>query len=61
LTWRETPESRDLDMLRPATDPFRADGGMNLVEGNLGRAIFKTSAVEKGRWTVEAPARCFSD
>jgi len=61
LIWRKTPESRDLDMLRPATDPFRADGGMNLVEGNLGRAIFKTSAVEKGRWTVEAPARCFSD
>ena len=48
-------------MLRPATDPFQADGGMRLVEGNLGRAIFKTSAVDAGRWTIEAPARCFSD
>ncbi len=61
LVWRETPESRDLDMLRPASEPFRADGGMNLVKGNLGRGIFKTSAVDEDRWTIEAPARCFSD
>ena len=30
-----------------------------LVDGNLGRAIFKTSAVDKERWTIEAPARVF--
>src|SRR6185369_16831430 len=29
--------------------------------GNLGRAVFKTSAVDEERWLVEAPARCFSD
>jgi phosphogluconate dehydratase len=34
---------------------------MRLVEGNLGRAIFKTSAVDQDRWTTEAPAICFSD
>jgi phosphogluconate dehydratase len=48
-------------MLRPATDPFQPDGGMRLVQGNLGRATFKTSAVESSRWTIEAPARIFSD
>ena len=48
-------------MLRPASDPFLADGGMRLVGGNLGRAIFKTSAVTPDRWTVEAPCRVFSD
>jgi phosphogluconate dehydratase len=48
-------------MLRPATDPFRPDGGMRLVEGNLGRAVFKTSAVDEERWLIEAPARCFAD
>ena len=46
-------------MLRPASDPFQADGGMRLVEGNLGRACFKSSAVERERWTVEAPCRVF--
>jgi phosphogluconate dehydratase len=34
---------------------------MRLVQGNLGRACFKTSAVDRERWTIEAPARCFSD
>ena len=62
MVWQEAPSnSRDDTMLRPVTDPFNADGGMRLVRGNLGRAIFKTSAVDPSRWTVEAPARIFSD
>jgi phosphogluconate dehydratase len=61
LVWKPTEESADIDMLRPAGDPFRADGGMRLVQGNLGRAVFKTSAVDEERWLIEAPARCFSD
>ena len=61
LIWKPAEESADIDMLRPVGDPFRADGGMRLVHGNLGRAIFKTSAVDEERWRVEAPARCFSD
>ena len=61
LVWRDVPESRDETILRAATNPFRADGGMRLVKGNLGRAIFKTSAVDEERWTIEAPARVFED
>jgi phosphogluconate dehydratase len=61
LIWKTAEESVDIDMLRPATDPFQADGGLRLVQGNLGRAVFKTSAVEEERWLIEAPARCFSD
>ena len=61
LIWKPAEESADIDMLRPATDPFLADGGMRLVQGNIGRAVFKTSAVDEERWLIEAPARCFSD
>jgi phosphogluconate dehydratase len=61
LVWRPSGDSADTEMLRPARDPFLPDGGMKLVSGNLGRAIFKTSAVDPERWTIEAPARCFSD
>ena len=61
LAWAVVGESADLDMLRPAGDPFLADGGMRLVEGNLGRAIFKISAVAPDRWTTEAPCMIFSD
>jgi phosphogluconate dehydratase len=57
---RAAGESRDESILRPAGNPFAPDGGMRLVEGNLGRATFKTSAVDPSRWTVEAPARVFA-
>lgn len=62
LAWRASPAtSRDYSILRPADDPFGPDGGMRLVQGNLGRGTFKTSAVDPPRWTIEAPARIFSD
>jgi phosphogluconate dehydratase len=61
LAWDEIPESRDPAILRAASDPFLPDGGMRLVTGNLGRATFKTSAVEPERWSIEAPARVFSN
>ena len=60
LAWRAIPQdSGDDAMLRPVTSPFLHDGGMRLVSGNLGRATFKTSAVDEPRWTIEAPARVF--
>ncbi len=61
LLWSDPPaDSLDPSILRPASHPFRPDGGMRLVTGNLGRAIFKTSSVALDRWTIEAPARIFS-
>jgi phosphogluconate dehydratase len=59
LAWRDIGPSGDDAMLRPVAAPFQPDGGMRLVEGNLGRGCFKTSAVDPGRWTIEAPCRVF--
>lgn len=60
LAWRPAPaESGDPTMLAAVAAPFMADGGMRLVQGNLGRGTFKTSAVDADRWTIEAPARVF--
>ena len=62
LVFEDAPaESRDEQMLRKPAAAFQPDGGMRLVKGNLGRATFKTSAVDESRRTVEAPARVFSD
>ncbi|MBH1991990.1 MAG: phosphogluconate dehydratase [Sphingomonadaceae bacterium] len=61
LMWREVPESRDDNMLRPVSNPFSADGGMKLLVGNLGRCVMKVSAVDPDRWTIEAPAAVFHD
>jgi phosphogluconate dehydratase len=62
LVWRDAPAvTADETMLRPPSAPFSPDGGMRLVTGNLGRATFKTSAVDPARWTIEAPVRVFHD
>ncbi|WP_449473132.1 phosphogluconate dehydratase [Sphingobium chungangianum] len=61
LQWRDVPVSRDDAILRPVTSAFSPDGGMRLLAGNLGRCVMKVSAVEKERWTIEAPAAVFHD
>jgi len=62
LVWDDAPAvSGDETILRPVPTAFRADGGMRLVQGTLGRATFKTSAVEESRYTIEAPCRIFSE
>lgn len=62
LIWEDAPDAPlDENMLRPATNPFLPDGGMRLLQGNLGRGVIKTSAVDESRWTVEAPCRIFDD
>ena len=60
LAWRDAPaNSGDREVLRRATDPFSADGGLKLLRGNLGRAVIKVSAVKPEHRSVEAPARVF--
>jgi len=62
LIWQTASgESANLDVLRPVAKPFAADGGLKLLEGNLGRAVIKTSAVKPQHRIVEAPARIFAD
>ena len=62
LVWEDAPAgSLDETILRPWSKPFQPDGGMRLVQGNLGRGTFKTSEVERERWTFEAPIRIFDD
>ncbi|MEO1046459.1 MAG: phosphogluconate dehydratase [Pseudomonadota bacterium] len=62
LYWDDAPgASGDEAMLRPVASPFRSDGGLKMLSGNLGRATIKTSAVAEARWTIEAPARIFAD
>jgi phosphogluconate dehydratase len=60
LTWEEGPKrSHDTDVLRGAENPFSKDGGLRMLEGNLGRAVVKTSAVKPKHRQVKAPARVF--
>jgi phosphogluconate dehydratase len=61
LEWRDVAEQTlDADIVRPASDPFDAEGGLRLVSGNVGRAIVKVSAVAPEHYSIKAPARVFT-
>lgn len=62
LVWRDAPaKSLDPDVLRGVDEPFAPDGGLRVLDGNLGRSVIKVSAVSAERRTVTAPARVFDD
>lgn len=62
LVWREGPQaSLDEAILRPVARPFSPEGGLRVMEGNLGRGVMKVSAVAPEHQVVEAPARVFHD
>ncbi|WP_282341094.1 MULTISPECIES: phosphogluconate dehydratase [Pseudomonas] len=62
LSWREGPrQSLDENILRPVERPFDAEGGLRLMEGNLGRGVMKVSAVAPEHQVIEAPALVFAD
>ena len=57
LAWRDVPAtSGDTAVLRPVSEPFSADGGLRLLQGNLGRSVVKVSAVAPEHRVVRAPA-----
>ena len=60
LVWHEAGVSQDDTVVRPATSPFSATGGLKLLQGNLGRSVIKISAVPEAFHVIEAPARVFN-
>ena len=62
LAWRPVPRhSGDINVLRPVDQPFSADGGLRLLQGNLGRSVIKVSAVKPEHRVVRAQAVVVSD
>lgn len=61
VKWVPVPEnSLDEEVLRPVANPFNKQGGLQLLNGNLGKAVIKVSAVQEQHQTVTAPAKVFS-
>ncbi|MDF1857137.1 phosphogluconate dehydratase [Pseudooceanicola sp.] len=48
-------------ILRPASNPFQASGGLKRLRGTLGDGIMKVSAVNPDLHVIEAPVRIFHD
>jgi phosphogluconate dehydratase len=51
--------SGDDSVLRPSARPFQPTGGLNVLDGNLGTAVIKSSSIPADRHVIEAPARVF--
>lgn len=61
IKWVACPDnSHDEDVLRPVSNPFSKQGGLQLLTGNLGKAVIKVSAVAIEHQVVTAPAKVFS-
>lgn len=60
LNWSEGPaDSLERHVLRSCEEPFKPQGGLRVLSGNLGRAILKTSALKDEQEVLEAPAIVF--
>ena len=61
LVWVDAPEqSLDPDVLTSVKKPFKDHGGLEVLSGNVGRGVIKTSALREGTEVVKAPAVVFS-
>ena len=60
LVWKDgAVRSGDPSVLATMEKPFSADGGLRLMQGNLGRGVIKVSAVAPEHRHVRAPAIVF--
>lgn len=59
LQW-QAAVNEDSAIVRKLEDPFSSEGGLRLLEGNLGRAVSKVSAISVKHRYVKAEARVFT-
>jgi len=57
LVWISGPAvSTDEKVLTSAATPFKPQGGLQVLSGNIGRAVIKTSGLAAGKSNIQAPA-----
>jgi phosphogluconate dehydratase len=62
LEWVDGPQtSLDKEVLASVEQPFKPDGGLSVLDGALGRAVIKTSALKEPVCHIKAPAVVFED
>ena len=62
LSWRDGAKtSLNESIIRPASNPFSNNGGIKIIQGNVGRSVVKTAAVAEEHLIIEAPAIVFSE
>ena len=62
LVFRDVPAAdANHAIVRSVAQPFSEHAGLCFLNGNLGQAIVKTSAVKPAYWHIKAPALVFND
>jgi phosphogluconate dehydratase len=62
LVWQDSVDvSGDDTVIATAKQPFKADGGLKVMQGNLGVSVMKTSSLRDGSLVIKAPAVVFED
>jgi phosphogluconate dehydratase len=62
LIWVDgATESGDKEVIATVATPFKDDGGLKVLKGNLGLSVIKTSSLRAGCEVVTAPAVVFED
>ena len=62
LKWIDgATKSGDTDVITTVAKPFKTDGGLKTLKGNLGTSVLKTSSLREGSYVIKAPAVVFED
>jgi phosphogluconate dehydratase len=61
LSWGERARGTNPAIIASVAAPFAADGGLKILNGNIGRCVVKTSAVKPQFQSIKAPCRVFED
>ena len=60
LSWSESAkQSADTKVLQGVKNAFQPTGGLNVLKGNIGTAVIKSSSIPDDRHVIEAPAKVF--
>ena len=59
LTYQNLQLDYDKTVIRRFDEPFESQGGVKLLQGNLGNAVVKISSVQESERYIEAPAKVF--
>ena len=62
LKWVDGADvSGDDEVIATVKTPFKQDGGLKVLKGNLGVSVLKTSSLRDGSYVIKAPAVVFED
>ena len=62
LIWIDgATSSGDAEIIATVEKPFSSHGGLQVMKGNLGISVLKTSSLREGSFVIKAPAVVFED